>query len=181
VSVQDGTDQSPVKRAGGQRAEAQDIQFGDGNVKHSQFGGTNVEAGRDAIVAGRDGESYPRGLAEAILLSIDAVEAIDWTGLSRPVLDAIALLSPAGVPRELLYTAGREGILSRFAEPPAIDRALGQLADASLLTFSGDGSAVTAHRLVMRVARERRAHEGTLANARQRAHEAGEPGEADLA
>jgi tetratricopeptide (TPR) repeat protein len=119
----------------------------------------------DEYLTRAEGESYPLGLAEATLLSIDAVEAIDRTGLCRPVLDVIALLSPAGVPRELLYAAGRESILSRFAEPPAIDRALGQLADVSLLTFSGDGSTVAAHRLVMRVARERCAHEDTLTEA----------------
>jgi hypothetical protein len=44
-----------------------------------------------------------------------------------------------------------------------VDEALGQLADASLLTFSGDGSTVSAHRLIKRVARERRAYDGTLA------------------
>jgi tetratricopeptide (TPR) repeat protein len=44
-----------------------------------------------------------------------------------------------------------------------VDEALGQLADASLLTFSGDGSTVSSHRLIMRVVRERRAYDGTLA------------------
>ena len=34
--------------------------------------------------------------------------------------------------------------------------------DASLLTFSVDGFTVSAHRLVMRVARERRGRESTL-------------------
>jgi tetratricopeptide (TPR) repeat protein len=119
----------------------------------------------DKYLTPADGEPYPRGLAEAILLSVDAIEATDRAGLCRPVLGVIALLSSAGVPRDLLYTAGREGILSRVAEPSAIDRALGHLAGASLLTFSGDGSTVAAHRLVMRVAREQRAHNGTLTEA----------------
>ena len=35
-----------------------------------------------------------------------------------------------------------------------VDRVLGRLAGASLLTFSVDGSTVTAHRLVTRVIRE---------------------------
>ena len=41
------------------------------------------------------------------------------------------------------------------AGPRQVDEALGQLADASLLTFSVDDSTVGAHRLIMRVARER--------------------------
>jgi hypothetical protein len=42
------------------------------------------------------------------------------------------------------------------------DRALARLAAESLLTFSVDGSAVTAHRLVMRVIREQAAARNTL-------------------
>ena len=44
-----------------------------------------------------------------------------------------------------------------------VDEALGRLASASLLTFSTDGTTVAEHRLTIRVATERQAHDGTLA------------------
>ena len=47
--------------------------------------------------------------------------------------------------------------------PEVVDEALGRLAGSSLLTFSVDGGTVTAHRLVMRVIRERLARQGHLA------------------
>ena len=61
------------------------------------------------------------------------------------------------------------GALAHLAvETPAardnIDEALGRLASASLLTFSTDDATVAAHRLTMRVATERQAQQGTLAN-----------------
>ncbi len=107
------------------------------------------------------GDPYPRGVAEAILLSIDAVTATEPTGLCRELLEMVSVLSPEGVARQLLYRAGP------MADAGAVDEALGLLADASLLTFSGDDESreplVTAHRLVMRVVRERGARDGTLA------------------
>jgi tetratricopeptide (TPR) repeat protein len=113
-----------------------------------------------------DGEPYPRGVAEVILLSMDAVAEADRTGLCSDLVDVISLLSTTGVSRELLYAAGPAGVFSRLGpiSRGAIDEAVGRLAGASLLTFSGDDSAVSAHRLVMRVARERRAHDGSLAS-----------------
>jgi tetratricopeptide (TPR) repeat protein len=117
-----------------------------------------------------DDDAYPRGLAAVILLSLSAVTSADQTGLCRELFDLIAVLSPAGVARTLLYDVGPAGALSRAGILPrhgrtkkerktlqtnAIDAALGKLANASLLAFSGDGSTVTAHRLVMRVVRER--------------------------
>ena len=74
-------------------------------------------------------------------------------------MDLLAVLSAAGVRRSLIHTAaglglpGRDQRLPALA-PEAVDRVLARLAGASLLTFSLDGSAVTAHRLVMRVIRE---------------------------
>ncbi|HXC81107.1 MAG TPA: tetratricopeptide repeat protein [Trebonia sp.] len=89
------------------------------------------------------------------------------------MLDIVSLLAPEGVSRELLYgvttidaPAARFSLSRRrrsiAVTRHAIDEALSRLADSSLLTFSTDGSVVTAHRLVMRVVRERRAHDGTL-------------------
>jgi tetratricopeptide (TPR) repeat protein len=113
-------------------------------------------------------EQYPDGVAEAVLLSLEAVTGADQAGLCREVLDVVAVLSGAGVPRELLYAAGEAGLFSppdgrgAAAGARSVDEALGLLAGGSLLAFSGDDSVVSAHRLVMRVVRECRAREGTL-------------------
>ena len=48
-------------------------------------------------------------------------------------------------------------------DPAVVDAALGRLAEWSLLAFSLDGQAVAAHRLVLRVVRERLARQGRLA------------------
>jgi tetratricopeptide (TPR) repeat protein len=114
------------------------------------------------------GEPYAQGVAETILLALTAVADEDRTGLCSVLMNVIALLSTAGVPRTLLYSAGEEGLLSLLGsgtatEPESIDEAFGQLASASLLTFSMDDSTVAAHRLTMRVARERQTQDGSLA------------------
>ena len=107
-------------------------------------------------------DPYPRGVAEAILLSVDAVTSMDSTDLCQNLLDVVSLLSPGGVSREILYCAERTGVWAAGAE--ATDEALGRLASVSLLTFSGDASTVAMHRLVMRVVRERIAHAKDLAS-----------------
>ena len=96
----------------------------------------------------------------------------DQTGLCRRLINVVALLSAAGVSRALLYAAGKEGILQQpgsdaAAGPESIDEALGRLANVSLLTFSVDDSTVAAHRLTMRVARERQATGGQPGRARR--------------
>jgi tetratricopeptide (TPR) repeat protein len=108
---------------------------------------------------------YPRGVASAILLSLENVQSGDETGLCASVMDLVSVLSPAGVSRPLLYAAGRCLVLGKAqsAAPEEIDQALGRLAGSSLLTFTGDGERVGAHRLVSRVTRERLAQEDRLA------------------
>jgi tetratricopeptide (TPR) repeat protein len=109
------------------------------------------------------GEPYPHGVAEAIVLAMDAAAEADLAGLCRGLINVVSLLSTAGVSRGLLYAAGQQGLLTAAsAGPERIDEALGRLASASLLTFSGDDTTVSAHRLTMRVARERQAHDGSL-------------------
>jgi tetratricopeptide (TPR) repeat protein len=117
------------------------------------------------------GDRYPRGVAEAIGLSIDAVTAADPAGPCADLLAIISLLSAEGVSRDLFHRGESAGVPAGGAAggPGAgaaeIDEALSRLADASLLTFSGDDGTeptLTAHRMVMRVTRERRAHDGTL-------------------
>jgi hypothetical protein len=121
-------------------------------------------------------EPYPRGTAEAILLALDSAAAADpvSTGLRRLLIDMISLLSPTGVSRDILYAIatispsrepGKTTVVSRKRQQDfarQIDEGLGALATASLLTFSGDGSTVNAHRLVTRVARERQIHDRTV-------------------
>ena len=85
----------------------------------------------------------------------------------RAVMDLLAVLSAAGVRRSLVHAAARVGLAGRDGPVPAlaaevVDGALARLAGASLLTFSVDGSAVSAHRLVMRVIRENLAAGGAL-------------------
>ena len=71
--------------------------------------------------------------------------AADQTGLCRGVLDVVSLLSPAGVPRPLLYAAGEAGVLPRpaWSGRPGRGRVMrrwGCWRSASLLAFSGDDS-----------------------------------------
>ena len=113
------------------------------------------------------GEPYPYGVAEAIVLALDVVAGDDRTGLCRRLINLLALLSAAGVSRALLYAAGPQGLLQdpgaeAATGPESIDEALGRLVSASLLTFSVDDTTVAAHRLTMRVARERQAQDGSL-------------------
>ncbi len=112
------------------------------------------------------GQPYAHGVAEAIVLALTMVADKDRTGLCGGLMNMIALLSTDGVTRALLYFAGQKGLFEFTGAdtgPGKIDEALGILAGASLLTFSMDDSTVTAHRLTMRVARERQAQDGNLA------------------
>ena len=104
---------------------------------------------------------YPRGVAAAVLLSLEAVRADDDTGAAVAVMGLLAVLSAAGVRRAMIHAAGRRSVEGLAAE--VVDRALGRLAGESLVTFSVDGSAVAAHRLVMRVIREQAAAQNVLA------------------
>ena len=104
----------------------------------------------------QDGQPYPHGVAETVLLSLQAVQAGDRAGACTGVLGLMCVLSAAGVRRDLLHAAGQAGVVvsGTNLDPAAVDEALGQLADTSLVVFTADDS-VVAHRLVMRVARER--------------------------
>jgi hypothetical protein len=110
-----------------------------------------------------EGQPYPRGVAEAIMLSLESVRAGDRDGVGTGIMEITSVLSAGGVRRELLHDAGRAGVLTAGrdrADAPAglVDTALARLAERSLLTFSLDGEAVIAHHLVMRVVRDALAH-----------------------
>ena len=114
-----------------------------------------------------EGQPYPHGVAEAIMLSLDSVRAGDRAGVDTGIMEITSVLSAGGVRRELLHDAGRAGVLTAGrdrAEVPAdlVDAALARLAERSLLTFSLDGETVIAHHLVMRVVRDALADEERL-------------------
>ena len=123
-------------------------------------------------------DPYPHGTAEAIILALDAARQADSAGLSRQLLDVIALLSPAGVSRTTLYAAARSSLSRRRVgfrrrhrpiTDDMVDAALQHLAAWSLVTWSVDRTTVVAHRLVMRVAREEAAAHRSLTPVAQRA------------
>src|SRR6185312_12844272 len=66
------------------------------------------------------------------------------------------------------YAAGHQGLLQPGTDiavgPEKIDEVLGRLANASLLNFSVDDTTVAMHRLTRRVAVERQAQDGGLAD-----------------
>lgn len=81
-------------------------------------------------------DDYPRSVAAAILLAVDRV----WDERTAPVLAALALLAPTGVPPELLGEDERE-----------VSLAVARARAASLV--DGDGERVVMHRLTQRVIR----------------------------
>ncbi len=120
------------------------------------------------LLAPVEAGQYPRGVAAAVLLSLEGVRARDDTGVCTAVMALLAVLSPAGVRRTLVREAARQGRLGRDGQAgelalKVVDKALGRLAGASLLTFNVDGSRVSAHRLVTRVIREEQARKNFLA------------------
>jgi tetratricopeptide (TPR) repeat protein len=120
----------------------------------------------DLLTAEEAGQ-YPRGVAAAVLLSLDHVRAGPDGEACTAVMDLLAVLSATGVRRSLVHAAGEQGLPGRDGPlaalaPEEADRVLARLAGSSLLTFSLDGSSVTAHRLVMRVIRENLAADGAL-------------------
>ena len=124
------------------------------------------------LLAAEEAGQYPRGVAAAVLLSLAAIRAGEDGGACAAVMDLLAVLSAAGVRRSLIHAAAGAGLPGRDEPTPALapetaDRVLARLGGASLLTFSLDGSAVTAHRLVMRVIRENLAASNSLTTVSQ--------------
>jgi tetratricopeptide (TPR) repeat protein len=111
------------------------------------------------------GQPYPRGAAEAILLSLEDAQAGDQGVVCIAVLEIMSVLSAAGIRRDLVHAAGPAGVLACGAEIPAssVDAALARLVEQSLLAFSLDKQGLVAHRLVMRVVRDALTWQGRLA------------------
>jgi RNA polymerase sigma factor (sigma-70 family) len=119
----------------------------------------------EVSLAGDDGQPYPRGVARAVLLSLAAIRAADKSGMCSRVMAIMAVLSAAGVRREVLHVAGRAGVLAgggRRVGADLVDQVLEWLGDQSLLTFSLDGQTVMMHRLVAQVIRDGLARRGRL-------------------
>ena len=110
------------------------------------------------------GDPYPAGTAQSILLSVEQAE--QTIPKAKDALRVLAVLSPAGAPRILLYGGadpdGPEPSPDDLAVASQVQELLAALVDTSLIGFSEDGSTVLMHRLVQRVLRERAAHDGTL-------------------
>jgi tetratricopeptide (TPR) repeat protein len=104
-----------------------------------------------------DEAPYPPGVAETVLLSLEVVKGTDQAGVGLTVLEMMAVLSAAGVGRELLGLAAETGTLTsdgRRAAPALVGQVLTRLADQALLTFTVDGQTVIMHRLVAWVIRD---------------------------
>ncbi|WP_239128440.1 helix-turn-helix domain-containing protein, partial [Planobispora siamensis] len=95
------------------------------------------------------GGGYPDKTAQAILLSIDHAE--HTIPGARELLELLAVLSEAGVPRAILYGTPDPDP----ASTTDLDQLLADLTDTSLISFSEDGTTVLMHRLTSRVLRER--------------------------
>jgi tetratricopeptide (TPR) repeat protein len=107
----------------------------------------------------------PPGVAEAVLLAMEATSVADRLGVSIAVMELVAMLSPAVVRRDLLHSAGQAGTLlggGRRVAAPMVDQALERLNERSLLGFSLDGQVVSVHRLAARVIRAGLARQGRL-------------------
>ena len=124
----------------------------------------------DHLAYGEDEEEQPSppGVAEAVLLAMEAASVADRVGVSIGVIELVAMLSPAVVRRDLLRSAGQAGTLlggGRRVAASMVDQALERLNERSLLSFSLDGQAVSLHRLAARVIRAGLARQGGLAAA----------------
>jgi tetratricopeptide (TPR) repeat protein len=124
----------------------------------------------DHVIRDENGEEhpYPPGVAEAVLLSLEAARAADPVGVCAGVMEIMAVLSPAAVRCDLLHTAGQAGTLlggGRRVAASMVDRALERLNERSLLGFSLDGQAVSVHCLVARVVHREMAGRGRLVTA----------------
>ena len=108
-------------------------------------------------------QPHPPGVAEAVLLSLEAAYAADRLGVCTGVMELMAMLSPAAVRRDLLRAAGQAGTLlgrGRKVATAMVDQALERLNERSLVGFSLDGQVVTVHGLVARVVHEQAERHG---------------------
>ncbi|MFI6295571.1 tetratricopeptide repeat protein [Nonomuraea sp. NPDC050790] len=89
------------------------------------------------------GDAYPDSAVQAVILAVEAAEA--EIGGAGDVLDALSVLSPDGVARDLLCPEADDAALDLLAA----------LVRRSLLAWSQDRRSVVVHRVTQRVLRER--------------------------
>ena len=126
----------------------------------------------------------PPGVAETVLLAMEAASVADRIGVSIGVIELVAMLSPAVVHRDLLRAAGQAGTLlgrGRRVAASMVDQALERLNERSLLGLSLNSQAVSVHRLVAQVVRSGLARQGRLVTACRAAASAVEASAAALA
>ena len=124
------------------------------------------------------------GVAEAVMLSLEAASAADPLSVCTGVMELMAMLSPAAVRRDLLRAAGQAGTLlggGRRVAAPLVDQALERLNERSLLGFSLNGQDVSMYYLVAGVVRGWLARRGRLATACRAAASTLEGSAAELA
>src|SRR4029077_5110013 len=100
--------------------------------------------------------SSPPGVAETVLLAMEAASYADRLGVSIGLMELVAMLSPAVVHRGLLRSAGQAGTLlggGRRVGASMVDQALQRLNERALLGFSLDGQGGSAPRRAARVIR----------------------------
>ncbi|MEV4525786.1 tetratricopeptide repeat protein [Streptosporangium sp. NPDC049304] len=103
------------------------------------------------------GDGYPVSASRAVLLALAEFASGRTTRVERGLLELMAVLSSAGVPRAWLHRAvNDQDLLGVITGDGAarVDAAIGTLADASLLVLSEDGATVSMHRFIQRVARD---------------------------
>ena len=138
------------------------------------------------LARGEDEEEPPSppGVAETVLLAMEAASVADRIGVSIGVIELVAMLSPAVVHRDLLRAAGQAGTLlgrGRRVAASMVDQALERLNERSLLGLSLNSQAVSVHRLVAQVVRSGLARQGRLVTACRAAASAVEASAAALA
>lgn len=105
------------------------------------------------------GHDYPQSTATALLLSVDSIDKDPDQAASR-LLRIVAVLSPAGVNKQLLVTANTPQ--PTVADKLAVNRGLARCVRAAVLSWSDDS--VTMHRLVARLVRENEKAKGTYSS-----------------
>jgi tetratricopeptide (TPR) repeat protein len=110
------------------------------------------------------GVDYPHGAGEAIVLSLAEVERGGDRALTARLLNLLAVLSPDGIARGLLYAAAGDSAGADDGDMASarVDAVLGRLYEASLVTFTVDRAAVSVHRLIQRVIRDRARRDSEL-------------------
>jgi len=143
-----------------------------------------LSAGDHLVRGDEEEQPFPPGAAEAVLLGMEAASVADRVGVNIGVMELVAMLSPAGVRRDLLRAAGQAGTLlggGRRVAASMVDQALERLNERSLLGFSLDGQAISVHRFAARVIRAGLARQGRLVTACRAAASAVEGSAAALA